>query len=52
VATDYRRLILGNAFEERFEAIWDGDRYQRFRTAFESDSPPDACRGCGLLWSI
>src|SRR5262249_5567219 len=43
VATDYDRLILGNAFEERFEAIWDGERYQRFRTDFESDSPPDAC---------
>jgi MoaA/NifB/PqqE/SkfB family radical SAM enzyme len=52
VATDYGGLILGNAFEERFEAIWDGERYQRFRTDFESDSPPDACRGCGLLWSI
>ena len=52
VASDYSRLILGNAFEERFEAIWDGERYRRFRTDFESDSPPDACRGCGLLWSI
>jgi len=52
VAKDYRGLILGNAFTERFEAIWDGERYQRFRTDFESDTPPDACRGCGRLWSI
>jgi MoaA/NifB/PqqE/SkfB family radical SAM enzyme len=52
VAKDYRGLILGNAFTERFEAIWDGDRYQRFRIDFESDTPPDPCRGCGRLWSI
>ena len=52
VAKDYRGLILGNAFTEHFEAIWDGERYQRFRTDFESDTPPDPCRGCGRLWSI
>jgi MoaA/NifB/PqqE/SkfB family radical SAM enzyme len=52
VTRDYAGLILGNAFTERFEAIWDGERYQRFRTDFESDSPPESCRGCGLLWSI
>src|SRR5713101_8319463 len=51
VAKDYSRLILGNAFTERFEGIWDGGRYQRFRTDFESDTPPDPCRGCGRLWS-
>lgn len=52
VAKDYSGLILGNAFTERFEGIWDGERYQRFRTDFESDTPPDPCRGCGRLWSI
>ena len=52
VAKDYRGLILGNAFTERFEGIWDGERYQRFRTDFESDTPPDPCRGCGRLWSL
>jgi MoaA/NifB/PqqE/SkfB family radical SAM enzyme len=52
VARDYRGLILGNAFTERFEDIWDGERYQRFRTDFESDRAPDPCRGCGRLWSI
>ena len=52
VAKDYGGLILGNAFTERFEAIWDGERYQRFRTDFESDTPPDPCRGCGRLWSL
>jgi len=52
VAKDYPALILGDAFAEPFATIWDGERYQRFRTAFESDTPPDPCRGCGLLWSI
>ena len=52
VARDYPGLILGHAFHERFRSIWDGERYQRFRTAFESATPPDPCRGCGSLWSI
>jgi MoaA/NifB/PqqE/SkfB family radical SAM enzyme len=52
VARDYAGLILGNAFAERFEKIWDGTRYQQFRTDFETTTPPDPCRGCGRLWSI
>jgi len=52
VARDYPGLVLGHAFHERFEAIWNGARYQRFRQEFESVKPPDPCRGCGLLWSI
>jgi len=52
VAKDYAALILGNAFHDGFGAIWNGERYQRFRAQFESSTPPDACRGCGLLWSF
>ena len=52
VARDYPGLILGNAFTERFADIWDGEHYQRFRHDFESNRPPDPCRGCGRLWSI
>jgi MoaA/NifB/PqqE/SkfB family radical SAM enzyme len=52
VARDYAGLILGNAFGERFEDIWDGARYQQFRTDFETTRAPDPCRGCGRLWSI
>jgi len=52
VARDYAGLILGNAFGEPFEKIWNGARYQRFRTDFETSTPPDPCRGCGRLWSI
>jgi len=52
VARDYHALILGNALAEPFADIWNGERYRRFRIDFESESPPDPCRGCGLLWSI
>jgi MoaA/NifB/PqqE/SkfB family radical SAM enzyme len=52
VARDYEALILGHAFAESFAEIWNGERYRRFRSDFESESPPDPCRGCGLLWSI
>ena len=52
VARDYPALILGNALAEPFADIWNGERYRRFRNDFESESPPDPCRGCGLLWSI
>ena len=52
VARDYAGLILGNASDEPFEKIWNGARYQQFRTDFETNTPPDPCRGCGRLWSI
>lgn len=52
VARDYQALILGNALADPFADIWNGERYRRFRNAFESESPPDPCRGCGRLWSI
>jgi MoaA/NifB/PqqE/SkfB family radical SAM enzyme len=52
VARDYAGLVLGNAFQEPLAAIWNGERYQRFRTDFESEAAPDPCRGCGRLWSL
>jgi MoaA/NifB/PqqE/SkfB family radical SAM enzyme len=51
-ARNYAGLILGNAFRESFAEVWNGERYQRFRTQFESREAPDPCRGCGRLWSI
>jgi radical SAM protein with 4Fe4S-binding SPASM domain len=51
-AKDYPGAVLGNAFAQEFSAIWNGERYQQFRKDFETDVPPDPCRGCGLLWSI
>jgi radical SAM protein with 4Fe4S-binding SPASM domain len=52
VTHDYEALILGNAFTEPLATIWNGERYRRFRDAFESDDPPEPCRSCGLCWSI
>ncbi|MGH7318640.1 MAG: radical SAM/SPASM domain-containing protein [Candidatus Rokuibacteriota bacterium] len=51
-AKDYAGLILGNALEQGFAEIWNGERYRRFRMDFETDVAPDPCRGCGRLWSI
>ncbi|MFI5341790.1 MAG: SPASM domain-containing protein, partial [Candidatus Methylomirabilales bacterium] len=51
-AKDYAALILGNALDEPFAAIWNGEGYRRFRTQFESDTAPDPCQGCGRCWSI
>jgi MoaA/NifB/PqqE/SkfB family radical SAM enzyme len=50
-ARDYRGAILGNALEQDFASIWDGERYRQFRRRFEGDEPPDPCEGCGLKWS-
>lgn len=52
VAKSYRHLVLGNAFSTDFTHVWNGERYQQFRQDFESDVPPDPCRGCGSLWSF
>ncbi|HYL80348.1 MAG TPA: radical SAM protein [Candidatus Acidoferrum sp.] len=51
-AKDYPGLILGNALAEPIGEIWNGARYQQFRTQFETRAAPDPCRGCGRLWSI
>jgi radical SAM protein with 4Fe4S-binding SPASM domain len=51
-AKNYQQAVLGNAFKEDFSAIWNGERYRQFREDFETDVPPDPCRGCGLLWSL
>ena len=51
-AENYEDAILGNAFEEDFLSIWNGERYQQFRKQFASDVAPDPCEGCGFLWSV
>jgi MoaA/NifB/PqqE/SkfB family radical SAM enzyme len=43
---------LGNALEQPFAAIWNGERYRAFRQAFESATPWDQCAGCGTKWSL
>jgi radical SAM protein with 4Fe4S-binding SPASM domain len=48
----YEDLILGNVRDAGFNAVWNGDRYREFRRRHQSDDPPEACRRCGLDWSL
>ena len=45
-------LILGNAFEQPFAAIWNGAAYDEFRRRIVTDDPASCCRGCGSKWSL
>jgi MoaA/NifB/PqqE/SkfB family radical SAM enzyme len=48
----YEGLILGNAFEQPLDEIWNGDRYQGWRAAMLEGTPPAACSGCGSAWAL
>jgi MoaA/NifB/PqqE/SkfB family radical SAM enzyme len=48
----YDSFTLGDATQETLRDIWNGARYQEFRSALLSDQPPAACAGCGLRWSL
>jgi MoaA/NifB/PqqE/SkfB family radical SAM enzyme len=48
----YDSFTLGDATQQSLREIWNGPRYQAFRTALLSDEPPRACAGCGLRWSL
>jgi MoaA/NifB/PqqE/SkfB family radical SAM enzyme len=48
----YDSFTLGDATQQSLREIWNGERYQSFRTALLSDQPPPACTGCGLRWSL
>jgi MoaA/NifB/PqqE/SkfB family radical SAM enzyme len=48
----YDSFTLGDATQQSLREIWNGVRYQHFRAALLSDSPPSACAGCGLRWSL
>ena len=48
----YDSFTLGDATQQSLREIWNGPRYQAFRTALLSDEPPRACTGCGLRWSL
>lgn len=51
-AREYKEeRVLGNVFQESIEQIWNGERYNAFRTAFESDAPARHCSQCGVNWS-
>ena len=47
----YDERVLGNVFQEPMAEIWQGERYNAFRRAFESETPARHCASCGLNWS-
>jgi len=48
----YDSFTLGDATQQSLRDIWNGPRYQQYRDALLSDSPPPACASCGLRWSL
>ena len=40
------RAVLGDLASVSFPAIWRDARYEAFRAALETTSPPEVCRGC------
>ncbi len=48
----YDGFTLGDATQQSLREIWNGPRYQAFRSALLSDQPAPACAGCGLRWSL
>lgn len=47
----HEERVLGNVFQESIERIWQGERYNAFRRAFESEKPARHCAQCGVNWS-
>jgi MoaA/NifB/PqqE/SkfB family radical SAM enzyme len=48
----YDSFTLGDATQQTLREIWNGDRYRAFRRELLSATPPRACAGCGLRWSL
>jgi len=48
----YDGFTLGDATQESLRQIWNGPRYQEFRLALLSETPPPACASCGVRWSL
>jgi len=48
----YDGFTLGDATQESLRQIWNGPRYQEFRRALLSETPPPACSACGVRWSL
>ncbi len=48
----YENFTLGDAKTTPVRDIWNGALYRSFREALLSESPPQACAGCGLRWSL
>ena len=52
ITEDYEGIILGNLYRQPLEEIWWGRHYREFRSAIQTDTPPEPCRGCGVKWSL
>jgi MoaA/NifB/PqqE/SkfB family radical SAM enzyme len=48
----YDGFTLGDATQQNLREIWNGPRYQEFRAALLSETPPPACASCGVRWSL
>ena len=48
----YEHYTLGDATQQSLKEIWNGPAYQAFRSSLRSDKPADACKSCGLRWSL
>ena len=48
----YENYTLGDATQSSLREIWNGPAYRDFREALLSATPPQACAGCGLRWSL
>jgi MoaA/NifB/PqqE/SkfB family radical SAM enzyme len=48
----YDSFTLGDATQQSLREIWNGPRYQAFRSALLSENPAPACASCGLRWSL
>ena len=52
ITQHYDGIVLGNLFRQSIEELWWGESYTRFRSAIQTASPPEPCRGCGVKWSL
>jgi len=48
----YEHYTLGDATQQTLAEIWNGAAYQEFRKSLKSDRPSDACKSCGMRWSL
>jgi radical SAM protein with 4Fe4S-binding SPASM domain len=45
-------VVLGNIYEQPFEAIWTGSAYREFRRRLRSNDPPEICWRCRrTIWN-
>jgi radical SAM protein with 4Fe4S-binding SPASM domain len=48
----YEDIKLGNVFDVSLEEVWNGPLYRKWRERMNGNEPPEACRGCGVNWSL